>query len=462
MTDRKDFLVNFTGQMKEELRRAPIGLFDALDDFAYTEPYRFDEELSRLEQMKTVLDKILSILDHPAIKVETDSIVKRSELSGKLSHESFLETLKDPKLWKEKRGSMVPEQVHTVETIDTIDIYENRFIAMLIQELEEDIALDEDDLAPLVESIEEHFQNKSLTFGAYSIVRNLRKEEKDYPDFVEDREDESKEELITLVRKIHRRLRNMKSTEFFRITSKRPIQGNIIPTNILIHDRLYSYCYRYYVEHYKKDEKDERKNTIYYFNYVLASLLLTLKRKGILKKEEIRSLAFDEEDILSIDPVILQDSRFTFTIEEDKKNLGLRIVTTLSFDERKETSDYYLIIREKYSEKTKTSIHLLKEQMEKDHHVILIVSNNLIQDFNSTLTLNIHKEDDGLLLDLLSSFQLLIKGRKDIYQTLCPVCGTNHVRFDGSRYCCPNCSSVYSMGKIANTEVVYLESIGKE
>lgn len=462
MTDRKDFLVDFTCQMKEELRRAPIGLFDALDGFAYTEPYRFEEELSRLEQMKTVLDKILSILYHPAIKVETESIVKRSELSGKLSHESFMETMQDPKLWKEKRGSMVPEYVHTVETIDTIDIYENRFIAMLIKELEEDIALAEDDLSPLVESIEEHFQNKSLTFGTYSIVRNLRKEENDYPDFVKDREDQSKEDLINLVRKIHRRLRNMKSTEFFKITSKRPIKGNIIPTNILIHDRLYSYCYRYYVEHYKKDEKDERKDTIYYFNYVLASLLLTLKRKGILKKEEISSLTFDEEDILSFDSITLQDSRFTFTIEEDKKNLGLHILTTLSFDEKKETSDYYLIIREKYSEKTKTSIHLLKEQMEKDNHVILIVSNNLIKDFSSTLTLNIHKEDDGLLLDLLASLRLLVKGRKDIYQTLCPVCGTNHVRFDGNRYCCQNCNSVYTMGKIDQTEVVYLESIGKE
>ena len=38
----------------------------------------------------------------------------------------------DAKLWKEKSGEMVPEYVHSVETIDSIHTYENRFIALLI------------------------------------------------------------------------------------------------------------------------------------------------------------------------------------------------------------------------------------------------------------------------------------------------------------------------------------------
>ena len=109
MTDSKDFLVNFTELMKTEIGKAPIGLYHALDSFSYSEPYHFEEEMKRLEELKTVSDKILSIVYNPHIKVETNEIIQRSELAGKLSHDSFSDTMRDPKLWKEKNGKMVPE-----------------------------------------------------------------------------------------------------------------------------------------------------------------------------------------------------------------------------------------------------------------------------------------------------------------------------------------------------------------
>ena len=93
MTDSKDFLVNFTELMKTEIGKAPIGLYHALDSFSYSESYHFEEEMKRLEELKTVSDKILSIVYNPHIKVETNEIVQRSELSGKLSHESFSDTM---------------------------------------------------------------------------------------------------------------------------------------------------------------------------------------------------------------------------------------------------------------------------------------------------------------------------------------------------------------------------------
>ena len=211
MTDSKDFLVNFTELMKTEIGKAPIGLYHALDSFSYSEPYHFEEEMKRLEELKTVSDKILSIVYNPHIKVETNEIIQRSELAGKLSHDSFSDTMRDPKLWKEKSGKMVPEYVHTVETIDSIDTYENRFISLLIYEINDDIEATLDNLTPMVESLEEHYQNNQFTFGSYSPMRDRRKKTYPYASFFL-KGNGSKEELLSLARKIKRRSKNLKGT----------------------------------------------------------------------------------------------------------------------------------------------------------------------------------------------------------------------------------------------------------
>ena len=58
-------------------------------------------------KLKEVLDKITSIVFRPHIKSSTEEIIQRSELSSSLSVQSFNDTIKDTKLWKNKRGEMI-------------------------------------------------------------------------------------------------------------------------------------------------------------------------------------------------------------------------------------------------------------------------------------------------------------------------------------------------------------------
>lgn len=462
MTDSKDFLVNFTELMKMEAGKNSVGLYGALSDVKYSEDYRYDEEIKRLKELKEVSDKILSILYHPAIKVETNEIIQRSELSGKLSHDSFSLTMRDPKLWKEKNNQMVPEYVHTVETIDTIDTYENRFIALLIDSINDDIDVTLDNLSPMMESLEEHYQNKSLTFGAYSPLRDMRKKVYPYSSFFLKGKG-NKDELLSLAKKIKRRSKNLKGTEFYQITSKHKISRNVMPTNILIHDKLYSYCYKYYVTHYKKEEGEERKRQILYFNYFLASFLSCAKSRNLTKEEDLKEVTFDEEGFLSFDTIYFLHYPFILKLEEDKENIGLKVQVEITFDERKDSSSYYFLARERYNESNQAEVKAIKDLVSSTSKFILVTANNILKDYDSTLTLSYHRKDNEQLLeDVLSSMTILFEANKELYSGFCPVCGHNHIRYDGDSYHCQDCHSSYVISKIDQTDLLWVRTLRKE
>ncbi len=463
MTDSKDFLLTFTDSMKRETGKAPVGLYHALDQLPYFEEYHYDEEKKRLLELKEVLDKVLSIVYHPHIKIETEEVIKRSELAGKLSHDSFSETMRDPQLWKEKNGAMVPEYVHTVETLDSIETYENRFIALLIDAIEEDILVTLDNLSPMMESIEEHYQNKSLTFGSHSPMRDMRSKVYPYQSFLLSGNG-NKEEILALARKIRRRVKNLKGTEFYKINHRHPISRNVMATNILIHDRLYSFCYRYYVNHYRREEKEERRKEISYFNYFFTSFLLTLKKRALLEESSFPALSFDEEDMVVFAPFSVVHYPFTLTVSEDKEAIGLHIEVRTDFDGEHFSSSYRFLTRTIYNDANAPVIEKVREEAErKDESFFLVTENNILKRYDAVLTFSYHREGNTAILDdLLSSLTILFAADKELYQDLCPVCGHHHIRFDGKGYVCQECHSEYVISRIDSENLLWIKSFRKE
>lgn len=458
------FLHSFTESMKKVIDEDPSRFYDSLSSFEYFSEYNYDSETKRLSELKEVLDKILSIVYKPYVVVKTSDIVIRSEQSGSLSHDSFMDTMRDSKLWREKRGTMVPENVHSVETIDSIDNYENRFISMLIKEIDDDIDRTLNEFSPFMESIEEHYQHKETTFGLFSSFHDMRKNVYPYESFFL-KENNVKDDLLAFAKKIKRRAKNLKGTEFYRVTSQNQIKKPIMPTNVLIHDKLYSYCYRYYMANYKRDEKDERKNDILYFNYFIASFMLCLKKRKLLKENNVPIFSFDDEGMLSFDEISFDHYPFAFSFKHDKENIGLNADITIVDDNgEKRTTSYYLLFRTLYSETNAKTIENLKNLFLQDHsEFILVTENNVLKEYSSVITFSYHKENNLMLIeDLLSSMTILFAANKEIYSGYCPMCGHEHIRFDGDKYVCNDCKSTYSMMPIDGNNLLWIESFRKE
>ncbi len=464
MNTSTDFLIEFSSSIKKVIGNKPTSFYRGLNKLNYSTNYNFDQEKNKIETINDILNKIISIIYHPYFHTQTNQIIKRSELSGKLDHLSFQDTLQDPSLWKQKNNKMMPEYVHTNETIDNIDIYENRFICLLINKLEEQIDTFEDDVSPLVESFNDHYQSNQLTFGSYSIIRNIQKKKYPYNPFIL-KNDDSNKELYLSIKKLKSKIKNIKQTKFYKTCCNSPISRNVTPTNILIHDSLYSYCYKYYISNYKNENKDEKNRQVLYFNYFFTFLLHFLKEKKLLKTKNMPSVKFDENGILTFNEFSIEYYYFRLIFTQDINNYGINIKVILSSNNKEYESNYYLMCLEKYTSRHVDIIKDIKNKLDVDNF-FLVTSNNLIKDYNFVITFsyknNKRSKNEKLLEDLLSYLTILIKSNKDFYSKFCPVCGKNQIQFINNKYTCLNCKSEYVVDEIDSINMLWIISYRKE
>ena len=85
----------------------------------------FQSDLKYFEDLSFILSVIASIISHPHISNAGEHIILRTELANTITNETFQQTMREPKLWKDDGLRMVPEYVYYYQNIDEICIYEN-------------------------------------------------------------------------------------------------------------------------------------------------------------------------------------------------------------------------------------------------------------------------------------------------------------------------------------------------
>ena len=208
----------------------------------------FKNDIEFFEQINFILSVITSIVVRPHISNTGEEIILRSDQVGSIQNDMFMETLKDASLWKHnKEKEMIPEYVHYYQNIDLIRIYENIFIVMLINMLDTEL-----------NNYVEFYSKMILTFqGQHSLSLSDDKVQIAF----------SKIELLLI------KIRILKSTYFYKVISKGGSckLSHVRPTNILLKDRLYNYCFKFYRSLITYEDKDAlaRDFSVYYFMLML-------------------------------------------------------------------------------------------------------------------------------------------------------------------------------------------------
>lgn len=459
MEENTSFLTLFEAKLQEVYKNGENDFYRSLESFPYGTKYEYDEEKRKLLSFKEVTDRILSILHNPHIKVETSEIVLRSELSGKLSFDSFQNTLRDPKLWKRKRGAMAPEYVHSIENIDSLDTYENRFLCFLIERMDEEADRLLESLLPPSVSLSDLYQTKTLRYGEFSLFRNLSKE-KDVL-YGEASTKEGSETLLKLARTLKRRLKHLKGTEFYKICHNASFTLPVMATNVLIHDPLYSYCYRFYTKNRFEKDGNKEKDVLYY-DFALISMIRFLKEEGILPLKSFPHFSIGRDKRLHFLPFKVTNKTFSFSFEEDAKGLGLKILTT--YEKAKIHSNTYLLFSETFSEKTASDIEKRRLEKEKENdNVILFTSSNLLREYQRTCPFSYLREGSELYLkDFFNSLTSLFVVREGVYEEVCPICGKPRIRNTGESYECASCGATYVLTKNKEDETLWIKKWGRE
>lgn len=429
----------------------------------------FSELLQKANEYKNVLNKVAAIVYKPLITVTTNEIVLRAEQSTALSTDSFRQTLQDPRIWRQKGGAMSPEYVHTTETLDTIITYENKFIIILIKFIHHAVSELFKEAKPELDSLEKYFESKGLTYGRYSIFNEFQDFSYPYDGiFVSTDSDEAK--LYKQLKYLMNLLKKLEGSTFYKTIEPYAHDRNILPTNILVHNELYSFCYKFYKNNFLLSNKDEARDIAYY-NYTLVSLFNYLASTNVAKtsKSNNAKMWIDSSKRLRFTEISFKKGLFAFFIKEDEENLAFTFETHLIEKAVKTTTKvsdskvakYYIQAAYGYTYDNQKSIDSnFKARHDHYNDCVLITMNNLVLEYNSVLNLNYSKEDHYILFkNLVSSFSMLFTATNtEIYNKICPVCGQNHINLDKPERICGDCGASYTLENVLDEELIWIKA----
>lgn len=340
-------------------------------------------------ELKFIISVINTIIAKPHILSKEEQVIIRSEQAKSLNSDSFNLTIKDPSLWKENSERLMqPEYVHNVLYTDKIDIYENMFICLLIDLINSELI-----------SYRTHYLKLVSTLDNSDLIVN-----KDYVI-----------EAIELTDSLLRKLRYIKNSSFYKTVSKTQFNEVFIkPTNILLKDRLYNYCYKFYK---KMIVYEDLNALIVDFNYYLTNLII--KALFNLGYKRISNMSFTN-GIFSLEFKITNTKYIDIFVESNKYKKPYR--HRLIIDTAEELNNYEDSDILTYSLFDIWNIYDIKKDS--------CLSSSVIPEIK-------------LIENYLNKLTHIIKVDSNIYKKYCLVC-RNSIDDYNNTYVCEKCGSIYT------------------
>lgn len=393
-------------------------------------------DLEFFDEISFILSVITSIVSNPRIITKGEDVVLRAEQAPSIQSDGYQQTLQDSRLWKRKNIEMVPEYVHYYQSTDEIATYENRFIVLVINIIEQEL-------------------NKYKYFYV-SLIQTFIGQERLSID--QDKQDEALNKISLLLK----RIKFIKNTYFYKeVRKKLGIFKTVQPTNILLKNRLYNYCFKFYRKRIAYIDKTSLENDFKAFYFI--ELLKVLKKNNyayvdVNKKE----MEFNDEVGLNI-PTISFTS-IDYSIEIKNHPLGFEV--------------------------TVINDCIKGNKINKAKHLLLFDIENGFNNINNNFVKYLPKENEYCTVEALSlwniayienidnergSFDLNIKNdnvcteneliekwfntkvaysyaSKELYEKYCPVCKETEKEIENNIYKCTNCNSIYTFYKDKNNK----------
>ncbi len=375
---------------------------ESLQSFSFQKDNEFFGEVS------SILSVINSIIAHPQISNKGEDVVLRSDQAGNLSNESFKKTFQDSSLWKEKNYEMIPELVHYYQYTDELKIYENVFIGMVIDLIDIEITKYNEFYTHLIPSLNDKYDKVIQT-------------------------NEQVEASLHKLDQIERKIKRTKCTYFYKEVSKVHLpQKKIQPTNILLKNRLYNLCYKFYRTFIQYEDKIELENDfrLYYYYTIL----------NVFQKKAFRLVASENNCITSSHSHLtfqFQDYNICLSFDE-KPGICLEISLQTNRTQNVQWFKHQLLLD--ISRDIKEAKEIRTDAI--TTHIASIW--NLVNaiDFKE-IFMNSVSEKEMMTFWIENLFNESI-AKKEVYTKYCPICKSKNIENQDSIYKCLNCHSMYT------------------
>ena len=376
-----------------------------------------NEDKAFLMEISRILRVIMSIVEHPHLSTKREEIVARIEQVKQLSNEEFSRAIKESSFWKKRGIEMVPENVYSYQNVDELHIYENRFICLLLNLLEEEVREYSTFYLALLPTLDEK--------------DNLAKTEEDVG------------EMIELIKGLAKRISIIKNTRFYKEISKlRPIGRNVQRTNILIRDNLYKQCFIFYRRFMATNEEKVLARDL--SNYYSAIILETIAERGFVLTENKNLARTKKWNFKS------PDFRIVF-----QKIAPTHFQLVVAHPKSKRVCKHLLIL----STSLKGEEILLPEG---DYESVDILSLWRVCNYedrgNAPYVLPLKEKE--LVERWFLGKTAIIEGDYKIYSSFCPMCKSRVVEEDGEVWC-KTCNGKYRfVGKKKESKIWFISRRG--
>ena len=360
--------------------------------------YKRDEAF--FEEISALLNVILSIIAHPHLTNKREEVVVRIEQAKSLSPEDFKQVLKDSSLWKEHNLSMIPENIYYYQYVNELCIYENRFITLLVDLIEAELIKYAEFYLTLVPSVQYSEENaKGLD------TQKVGK-------------------ILQTVDRLKMRVAFIKSTPFYKIVSRSmKIERIIRPTNILLKDRLYRHCFRFYRKFVRYGDKNARIKD--FRTYYLILLLKELKKQGYTLQEKSYNSVADKFRLA------LDNGRFGIVVATGNNN---ELVVDIGLKKGAGRKRRHLLFFDK------KNVSLEENALTVE---MLSIWDLFYADDGYKKAFELPHTEKELIASWLATKTYTVKGDRKIYEKICPVCKSKNVDVDRNTCSCADCKTEY-------------------
>ena len=384
----------------------------------------FEKDIEFFKELTFILSVILSIIAKPHLSHRRDEILARSGEVSTISEEDFQKTLRDSSIWKDQgNGKLLPEYLYYHQYEDEIKIYENVFIVHLVNE----IAL-----------IADHYSSLYLSL--------LNVANRDTNKLLQD--DSAQLKAMDAVNFVNRRIDLIKSTYFFKEVSKAKNKPKVFyPTNILLKDRLYNICFKFYKKMYVYEEKNTLNDHLFIYYFVLLIKILHKREFELTSRAE--KLMSANNSITVPDSMEFSNDEFSITIEAYSK----AHMFIFSFKDKDDdaTSEHHLYIESDATLKDvaipKNEDRIFSIEYLSLWHRSMVNEKGEIEILNQTL-----ENEEKMLETTIDSHHYVVSGSERIYSSYCPSCKNKNLEELNGYYRCPDCGAIYKFLKAKGDE----------
>ncbi len=474
MSDERTLILqNFTKKLSNCRHNVPIKqLLEYLDQgkFGYTCPISSDEvELNEFvfaDDIYAVVNQIRAIIKEPHIFLKRESVIQNVSVAPNIDTEALIETYTDYKLWKVKDGSIEPEFVHAFVNEDNLAIYENRFIYYLMNLLYSQVSKR---LATLTEelrtlnvmaglkpldggfTIENYFEIIAHNNGEIPVVANCESAEI---------------KTLNLLIKCKKLLRNLMDTQFYLACKKAQefVPAGLKPTNILMMDKRYNYCYNFYIN-FIKNKGGNNPESQSYVSFIVINFINALIKDGFVFDDQDAPLFVAQSGRLTLPKTRMVKEPFAITLSKADTSNVLNLDIELTADAS--ITRYAINIVDNYSigkieDFTDINAYakLVNEQRAKNVERAFLITEYAPVSVGTAAYIVPNRTDTAdklrhVLMAMLIGAEIAI----GIHSRICPVCGSSLIAPEDTDYICTTCECKYHLYSYGKKEYAWIKTL---